>query len=325
MACMTPGIGATCPQAGTTGKPSSIPPPTGCTWYTINDNGVLATYGTSEQDYQTDVLARRSAAFVVESVTTSPGVPFFLSVMPLAPHVEVGPHTVFEEWSDIFKASLRPAPRHLGSVPALLPRPPSFNETDVSGKPAWVQQHTPLTEADVAALQTKYQNRLASMRAVDDMIGTIVTALGQTGQLEQTAIIFTSDNGYLLGEHRLTEKRAAYEESVRVPLFISAPGFPQGQTRSQVALNTDLAPTIAELAGVVPGLLVDGTSLLPLLGDGALTGRKRFLVEHWHVGPPRPVDFDVPDYDALRVTGARIAANQLYLEYQEPRAGGRVL
>lgn len=289
--------------------------------YKLNDNGTLVTHGTSEQDYQTDVLARRSAAFILESGTGSPGVPFFLTVMPLAPHIEIGPNTVLEDWSDLFKASLRPAPRHAGSVPALLPRPPSFNETDVNGKPPWLQQHTPMTEADIAGLQAKYQNRLASMRAVDDMIGTIVAALQHTGQLEQTAFIFTSDNGFLLGEHRLTEKRAAYEESLRVPLFISAPGAPPGQTRSQAALNNDLAPTIAELAGIAPGRFVDGSSLVPLLSSNAPVGRKRFLVEHWQAGRPQRNEFDIPDYDAVRATGARVPG-QLYVEYRSAAQGG---
>ncbi len=290
--------------------------------YIINDNGVLATHGSADQDYQTDVLARRAAAFIRETTARNPAVPFFLTVMPLAPHVEVGPNVEFHEWNDIFTASLRPAPRHAGTVPAPLPQPSSFNEADVSGKPDWVQQHPPLTEDDISALQSKYQDRLAAMRAVDDMIGTIAAALQQTGRLAETVIIFTSDNGFLLGEHRLTEKRAAYEESVRVPLIIRIPGGPQDQTRSQTALNTDLAPTIAELAGIMPERSVDGTSLMPVIRNASRAGRKRFLVEHWHVGRPRPVDFDVPDYDALRVTSTGASMNHLYVEYRDASQAG---
>ncbi len=288
--------------------------------YTINDNGTLVSYGTSDQDYQTDVLASRAAAFIADTASASPGVPFFLSITPLAPHVEVGPNSVFDDWSDFFKASIRPAPRHIGTVPAPLQRPPSFNEADVSGKPAWLQERPLMTDSDIAALQSKYENRLSAMRAVDDLIGTVVAALQQTGVFDQTAIIFTSDNGYMLGEHRLTEKLVAYEESLRVPLVISAPGYPTNEARRQLAVNTDLAPTIAALAGVSPGLQVDGGSLLPLMGNGALSGRKRFLVEHWPAS--KKPDFDVPEYFALRVAGTQLAANQLYVEYTDPGQAG---
>jgi arylsulfatase A-like enzyme len=133
--------------------------------YTISDNGNPVTYGTSPAEYQTDVLAARSEGFVQDWHERGDRRPFYLSIAPLAPHVET---------CRLHRSDIRPAPRHAGSVSLRLPTPPSYNERDMSDKPVWMRSRPLL---DRATLQTLYRNRIASLRAVDDLIGRLVARL----------------------------------------------------------------------------------------------------------------------------------------------------
>lgn len=247
--------------------------------YTINDNGILFNYGadpaTPPEEYQTDVLAQRSVSFINESEVISDITPFFLFITPAAPHIESN-------------YAIRPAPRHQGSASTIvLAKSPSFNEQDVSDKPTWLQNNFPqLTSSKIEDVQRLYRSKLEAIRAIDDLVGEVVAALAQNGELGNTVLVFTSDNGYLLGQHRLIGKTNAYDGSIRVPLYISAPGFSTGQAVSHFVLNNDLAPTIAEFAGTIPTIPVDGRSLIPLLRNPNLAvWRKRFLIESWVFNP----------------------------------------
>jgi arylsulfatase A-like enzyme len=251
-----------------------VDPTTYCMYgYTVSDNGSPVAYGSAPSDYQTDVLAGRAEDFIREWHERGDARPFFLSLAPLAPHLE----SVCEP------LRVRPAPRHEGSVALPLPRPPSFNERAMGDKPAWMRRLSPLPPA---TLQSMYADRIASLRAVDDMVGRLARRLRASGAAGRTAVFFTSDNGYLLGQHRWPSKVLMYEESIRVPLIIRLPWAEQRPSAGQIALNNDLAPTIAALAGAEPGLVVDGRSLLPLLQGEATPWRRRFLVEY----PPAPRD-----------------------------------
>jgi N-acetylglucosamine-6-sulfatase len=233
-------------------------------------------------------------------------------VFTSAPHNELWLGIPADTYRDLWPWSIRPAPRHVGTVPIGLPPVPSFNESDLGDKPPWLQAHPPLTAEDAAYARRKYQDRLAATRAVDDLVGTLVQALARNGELETTVLVFTSDNGYLIGEHRLPEKLYAYEESIRVPLVIAVPGGPAGQSAGQLVVNNDLAPTIAEMAGATPDLAVDGRSLLPLLADPAREPwRRRFLVEHWAVETIPIGLHDAPDYAAVRTPSLT------YVEYED--------
>ena len=117
--------------------------------------------------------------------------------------------------------------RHIGTVNGPLDLIPSLNQIDVSDKPEWVRQLPVLTAQDREYLRIKSQSRLAALRAFDDLVGTLVETLRVTGELDNTFVVLTSDNGYHLGEHRLTEKLTAYEESIRVPLIVAGPGVPR--------------------------------------------------------------------------------------------------
>jgi arylsulfatase A-like enzyme len=184
-----------------------------------------------------------------------------------------------------------------------LPKPPSFDEADVSDKPTWVREKPRLTQGRVDYLQNLYRKRLRSLQSVDEMVGKLVTALEAKGMLSNTYIVFTSDNGIYLGEHRLTEKAAAYNAAPRIPLLVRGPGVAQGVTRPQMVLNNDFAPTFASWAGVTPPSFVDGRSFRPLLGAAAPTSwRTAFLVEHRSSVEEYAYARTIPEYYAVRTS-----------------------
>jgi len=299
----------------------------------VNDNCAIRLEARRPDDpgdlrrdgYQTDVLAWRAVRFLDESAPA--GGPFYLEITPLAPHLEIFRGiTRFEPYQEVWKWDIRPAPRHAGSVSLWAPIPPAMNE-DLSDKPAWMQpgarrERPPLTAEDYLYLTRQYRHRLESLRAVDDLIGALVRALERNGQLGNTVLVFTADNGFLYGEHNMSEKLVAYEESIRVPLYVRMPGGGGPRVLDALVLNNDLAPTIAELAGATPDLVADGTSLVPLLQGGAIGDwRKRFLVEHRDSGALA----DVPTYAAVRQKSASPAGavtDLLYLEYENPDVDG---
>ncbi len=275
--------------------------------YTINDNGKLIRYGNTPADYQTDVLTKRAVNFI-QKASVSPSQPFFLVVTPLAPHVEVAP-LAFANCSTNYgpQMTIRPAPKYQGTANAIsLPKSTSFNESDVTDKPSYVQATPQLTSSGEACLEKIYRNNIESLRSVDDLIGSVVNVLQATGRLQNTLLIFASDNGFLHGEHRLSYKVPPYEESIRVPLFIRPPGGSAPMATDRFALNNDLAPTIADFAGAVTTHTVDGVSLKPLLADPNLPNwRKRFLVElsSPSASPTAPISED-DEEKSLLVSGS---------------------
>jgi len=274
-----------------------VDPTTYCMYdYTISDNGTPVSYGAAEADYQTDVLAGRADDFIRGWHEQGDPRPFYLSITPLAPHVEAA-----------CRNGVRPAPRHLGTPRLPLPRPPSFDELRMGDKPTWMRALPLLAPR---AVENLYNERIAALRAVDDLIGTLGRRLEQVGAADRTAVIFTSDNGYLLGQHRWRSKVLLYEESIRVPLVVRAPGGGQRARVEGIALNNDLAPTIAALAGVEPGLAVDGSSLLPLLQGAPPPWRQRFLVEY----PPADERAGIPPFFAVRTATALDGTRLLYGE-----------
>ena len=160
-----------------------------------------------------------------------------------------------------------------------------------------------LSSTEVQNLTTFYRDRLRALQSVDEMVGRLVSVLSDTGELSNTYIVFASDNGVYLGEHRLTEKGAAYNAAPRIPLIIRGPNVPQGVTRSQMVLNNDFAPTLASWAGVTPPAFVDGRSLKPLLTDSPPpTWRSAFLVEHRTSPEQYAYVRAIPNYDAIRTS-----------------------
>lgn len=258
--------------------------------YEINENGRVVAYGTAEEEYETDVLSRKATAFIRQSAG---GPPFFIYLAPYAPH-----------------SPSRPARRHRDTFPGVTaPQPPSFNEADVSDKPAWVQALPLFGNSDIVDINARYRERLQSMLAVDEMIKSLIDTLAATHELDSTYIFFSSDNGYHIGEHRrkLT-KNSAYDPDIHVPLIVRGPGVPLAQEVNELAINIDLAPTFAELAGATTPDFLDGRSLVPLLHNDPLPPGwpQAFIVEHW----TNPSDNDsIPTFQAVRTN------DYLYVEY----------
>ncbi len=295
--------------------------------YLINQNGIVTAYGSEESDYQSDILAERAVDFIRRAADNLP--PIFLVVAPLAPHLEVVNPLEFlvgNDPRDGLGATIRPAMRHEylideipenDELPDLIMKP-SYDEDDVSDKPGCPRplppeeiavSFEPHCVADALAyrggpdreeLNKQYKSMLASMIAVDDLIGSIVTELEQSNMLSNTIFIFTSDNGWLYGEHRMIGKELAYDESIQVPLVVRAPGGQTSVQSSKVVLNNDLAPTIADYAGVVPPYETDGVSFLPLMTNPEDTDwhRKFFLVERWFL--PSLFKFESPTSFSVR-------------------------
>ena len=241
--------------------------------YALNVDGTIVEYGSEPDEYSTDVLAAKVEQFI----RVRPNAPFFLIYAPYAPHL---PAT--------------PAPRHANAFPGLQPwRPASYNEPDVSDKPSWLRAYPAL--AAPAQLDAFRRRQLQTLRAVDEAVARVLSTLEDTGVLEDTLIALTSDNGLFWGEHRLNGKQAPYEESIRVPLVIrydraaSAP-----RAVPQLALNIDLAPTIASYARTPRA--TDGRSLRALIEGRPSPWRRYFLVEGRQTGPNR----SIPSYCAIR-------------------------
>jgi arylsulfatase A-like enzyme len=248
--------------------------------YGLTIDGTVSRYGSSPADYSTDVLTHQAVSFIEHADG-----PLFLEFTPAAPH-----------------APAIPAPQDANAFADLAPaRPPSFDEADVSDKPAWVRA-LPRLGADVANVDAFRRDQYASLLDVDRSVDAIVTALARTGRLENTLLLFTSDNGIAYGEHRWTKKEAPYEESIRVPMVMrwDAAGWSSGDRPDALALNIDLAPTIADAVGLANTPRMDGRSLLPILAGGT-DGRRDFLVEHLENVNPVPTFCAVRSRSAMYV------------------------
>jgi len=269
--------------------------------YDVNVNGTIAHYGSDPAEYQTDVLAARSVE-LIDGAEADDHRPFFVFVAPTAPH---GP--------------IPPAQRHLPNPFGAdsVPTRPNFDETDVSDKPTWLRDgKPPLSAQQISNARVDYRKRMGSLLAVDDLVASLVATLEANGELDETVIMFTSDNGYNLGAHRLLGKRVPYEESIRVPLVVAGPDIAVAND-GRLVTNLDLAPTLLDLAGLDTSD-VDGRSLVPLLQGEPPTWRDDFLVEHngtygaaqgsWHTFADVQQQLalgktaSVPSYRAIRST-----------------------
>jgi N-acetylglucosamine-6-sulfatase len=286
--------------------------------YTLDENGVARTYGTPlDEDprlYQTDVYRDKAVDFIERRAPSKR--PFFLSVAFLAPH---------HENAAVRKLTgrlVRPAPRHAGAfADAPLPTPPGFAERDRSDKPRLLRRRPQITAAGIDRIAEHFRDRRASLLAVDEAVEAIVAALRRTGELDDTYVVLTSDNGYMQGEHGVPSgKMLPYEPSTRVPLIARGPGIPAGAVSHALVGNVDLAPTIVRLAGARPGRSFDGRSLLPFAHDPRRRSRRVLLHETGGRRFVRRRDQDAAGVPAVRrVLSYRAVRTQrwLYVEYQD--------
>ncbi len=263
--------------------------------YDLNQNGKLVPYGDAASDYLTDVLHGMAVDYVTPANT-----PFVLEVATFAPHA---PYT--------------PAQQDLGTYGAGLPSVPSFNVPNVN-PPGWLEVHKPLGPKEIKQLNNAFDLRVEAVQAVDRMIGDLMAKLAANGLDKNTYVVFSSDNGYHMGEHMLgAGKQTAFDTDINVPLIVVGPGVPAGVVDDHLVENIDLCPTFAELAGAQPLATADGHSLASLIhGQSADDWRNVVLVEH-KGGTMDPADPDNeqnvdggpgsgPDpttYEAIRMAG----------------------
>jgi N-acetylglucosamine-6-sulfatase len=234
--------------------------------FQLNENGVVEQYG--QEQYQTDVYADIAVDRIDNHFSNHAGAPLYMQVQFFAPH---DPN--------------QPATRHAGAfATAPLPVDKSFNEKDLKDKPGWLKRVRGLGGGLASKIATRYRGRLETLLAVDEAVERIVAQLGATGQLGNTYLIFTSDNGFMQGQHRLHQgKFVPYEPSIQVPLLIRGPGIPPGGISKELVTNVDLTATILEMTGTSPGLTQDGRSILPFARDPARKTTRPILLE---TGPP---------------------------------------
>jgi N-acetylglucosamine-6-sulfatase len=249
-----------------------------------NDDGKSIEKRPPQEINEVDLLLDKSLSFL-DGVGEEP---FFLWFGPYAPHQ--GAH---------------PARRHAKLYPNLkAPRPTSYNERRIDDKPGWLREKDQLDERERNRIDALYRTRARALTTVDEAVGELLRRLEAMGELENTYVVFTSDNGFLHGQHRLTKKQSPYEESISVPLVVRGPDVRKSTSRALVG-NHDLAPTFAGLAGAgFDRSHVDGTSFAPLL-QRELGWRQRLFVD----SPADPI-FGMPRYDALRTR------EYLYVEYE---------
>jgi arylsulfatase A-like enzyme len=266
--------------------------------YDLNQNGRVAHFANGPADYLTDVVSAQAVSFIKQRSDA----PFMIEIATFAPHA---PYT--------------PAPRDANAFPGLrAPRTPAFNAAPDADTPKWLARLTPLSDADTARIDSDYRKRAQSVLAIDAMIGELQKAVAEIGAAGNTFFVFSSDNGYHMGEHRMMPgKMTAYDTDIHVPLIVTGPGVAAGRIVADIVQNIDLCPTFAGLGFAATPANVDGRSLVPLLRGEQVEGwRTLALVEHR--GPVRGLtDPDLPGrrggnpttYEAIRMP------TSLYVEY----------
>ncbi|MGI8624120.1 MAG: sulfatase family protein [Solirubrobacteraceae bacterium] len=273
--------------------------------YLLNHNGTPVAYGDGPESFHNTVLTRDGEGFI--GARAADRKPFVLEVSSFTPH-----------------APFVAAPEDAGRFPLLhVSRTGAFAKANRRA-PAWLAGLPPLSRRQKRRMDGIVGMRARAVQSVDRMVAALRARLEATGLARSTYIVFTSDNGFHTGEHRLLAgKRTAFDHDIRVPLIVAGPGVPAGATTDVLAQNTDLRPTFEALAGRPPSTDVDGLSLVPWLRTPALGGgRGAALVEHVHTVAPLFADPDAqrrsagnpPSYTALRLPDAT------YVEYA---TGGR--
>jgi arylsulfatase A-like enzyme len=278
------------------------------THWRINENGSLVSYPDAEHpgEYQTDFFGRRASELIEQA---APGDrPFYLQLWFVAPH-RGGPRDADDPTT---VGTPSPAPRHrdlFAGTP--FPRTPNFDEAKIGDKPQVVADRPRLDPLTIAGIEENWRQELESLQAVDEAVARVVDTLARTGELANTLIVFTSDNGFMHGEHRAkAEKVLLYEESARVPLVMRGPGIPRGFRDPRPVANIDVAPTIVDATGAPAGRRPDGRSLLPLLADRSAWWGRDILLENGNGAN------GVPSYRAIRTNRFVYAEHLTTGEYE---------
>ena len=293
--------------------------------FDLSINGTPTHYGKRDRDHLTRTLTRQAVQVIRRNAGEA--APFFLQLDHFAPHTEPQ-----KSRSGRCGGNVVPEARDLGLFKdEPVERPPSYNEDDVSDKPSFVQELAPLNRKRRDALKQRNRCRLAALHSVDRSIAKVMRTLKQEGELSETVIVFISDNGYFLGEHRIkVNKTLPYEEALRVPLAIRAPRAYRGNAEQlpksdEPVANIDLVPTLLDWAGADPCRssgdcrTMDGRSLVGLLsGENAGWPDERALLVEYGRAVEGDNILGVCGYQGLRLP------ETLYIEYTSLRSASRV-
>jgi N-acetylglucosamine-6-sulfatase len=258
--------------------------------FSMSENGKVVDYTGDKSIFGADLITRKAVDYISEKRDE----PFILTMAYYNPH---SPYFWAERDDPQFRSN--------AALQAEPYRPPNFMEKDVSDKPQYLQDLNPIS---VEKIDITYKQILRSLLSVDDGVASVLAALDKTGLDKKTVIVYLTDNGATVGDHRLgITKNCAYEACIRTPFIVYAPAmFPARQDTHLVA-NIDLAPTFAELAGASIPDTVDGLSLVPLLKDSNTAWRDSLLLEHWPT--EEGIGSKIPEFYAVR------NADWKYVEY----------
>jgi arylsulfatase A-like enzyme len=219
--------------------------------------------------YETDTLTNIATA---EMQGTSPEQPFYLQLDYTAPHGDFR-----------HPAGPEPAPRHnewFRGAPFPHSRSEGFDEGNVADKPRFIREAPYLSLGDIHTYRVYYDKALESLRSIDDGVKQLIDTLGSLHRLRNTYVIFTSDNGFFFGEHRLIGgKFLAYEPSTHLPFLIRGPHIRPGTESNELVGNIDIAPTVLELAEAEADKSIDGRSMVPFMRDPNLRTLRPYLFE----------------------------------------------
>lgn len=262
----------------------------------INDNGIEKQV----KGYMTDILTNEAVSWLTDKRDTNK--PFSLCLWHKAVHED---HL--------------PAPRHENLYENdTLPYPPyNTHKETFEGKPEWqrikafdtqwkdYKSVDKLPEKPWGSKSDKYMRLLKTLAAVDESIGTVLETLEQTGELENTVVIFSSDNGYFMGEHTYWDKRIAYENSIRIPMIMRFPEkIKAGIQINEMCLNIDLAPTILELANIEKPAYMQGESMVKLFGNEEASEWRESILFEYYVDDAYP--YAGPDMLAVKTDNYKL-------------------
>ncbi|CEL11050.1 hypothetical protein ASPCAL14157 [Aspergillus calidoustus] len=226
--------------------------------------------------YTTDVTEEKALGFLDDALEDTSR-PFFLTVAPIAPHFDQQP----DRPAGTPPQAPVPAPRHAHLFPdARVPRVPSFNPVHQSGA-SWIKELALQNQSVVDYEDFFYRQRLRSLQGVDELVDKLISRLEESGQIDNTYVIYSSDNGFHIGHHRLPPgKTTSYEEDIRVPFFVRGPGIRPNQTENRVTTHVDFAPTIFELLGLPLRDDFDGTPMR-IAKNSSAVAHEHVTVEYW--------------------------------------------
>ncbi|KAL2003750.1 hypothetical protein VTN02DRAFT_2386 [Thermoascus thermophilus] len=263
-----------------------------------------------EGQHTADVLAEKALGFLDDAIAG--GRPFFLAIAPVSPHSNVDPSDADSKHGPKMTEPI-PAERHRHLFQDVkVPRTDHFNPDTPSGV-NWIRRLPQQNQSNVDYNDHFYRSRLRALQTVDELVDEVVARLTEAGRLDDTYIIYTSDNGYHIGQHRLPPgKECGFEEDIRVPLFIRGPGVPENRIEDAVTTHVDLVPTLFQIAGLEQRTDFDGTPV-PLGEDSTSTRHEHVNVEFWGLalpegefntlGPENPAVITNNTYKALRIIG----------------------